>query len=68
MSIIGIVLVLVVIGVLLALLHRVVTMDARIRWLIDAIVIIAAVVWALEQLGVIDASDLSLRSCHGRAR
>lgn len=55
MSLISFVIILAVIGVLLYLFNLYVTMiDPRIKWLINAVVIVAVVVWCLGVFGVWD--------------
>ena len=47
MSILGVVVILLIIGVLLALLDRV-PMDGTFRWIIRAVVILVVVIWLLN--------------------
>lgn len=53
MSIISIIVTLVIIGVLLYLLNSVIPMDARIKTIINVIVILAVCLWLLEAFGAI---------------
>lgn len=53
MSLIGLVLTLVVVGVLLWLLNTYVPMDAKIKSIINVLVVIVVVIWLLQTLGVL---------------
>jgi hypothetical protein len=53
MSLIGLVLTLVVVGVLLWLLNNYVPMDAKIRSIINIVVVIVVVIWLLQAFGVL---------------
>jgi hypothetical protein len=53
MSLIGLLLTLVVVGVLLWLLNNYVPMDGKIRSIINAVVVIVVVIWLLQSFGVI---------------
>ena len=53
MSLIGLVISLVVVGVLLWLLNTYVPMDAKIRQIINVVVVIAVVIWVLQGFGVL---------------
>ena len=53
MSLIGLVLTLVVVGVLLWLLNNYVPMDAKIKKIINIVVVIVVVIWLLQALGVL---------------
>ena len=62
MSLIGLVLTLVVVGVLLWLLNNYVPMDSKIKSIINAVVIIVVVVWLLQSFGVLGSlRDLRIR-------
>ena len=52
MSIIGLIITLVVVGVLLWLVEAYVPMDATIKRLLQVVVIICVVIWLLQALGV----------------
>ena len=52
MPILTVLLVLVVVGVVLYLLERFVPMDATIRWIIRAVIIIMMIVWLLKVIGI----------------
>lgn len=56
MSLISLVVVLIVIGVLLWLVNTYVPMDAQIKMIMNAVVIIAVVLWLLRVFGLL--SDL----------
>ena len=53
MSLIGLVISLAVVGVLLWLLNTYVPMDAKIRQIINVVVVIAVVIWVLQGFGVL---------------
>jgi hypothetical protein len=53
MSLIGLILTLVVVGVLLWLLNNYVPMDSKIKSIINAVVVIVVVVWLLQAFGVL---------------
>jgi len=53
MSLIGLVLTLVVVGVLLWLLNTYVPMDAKIKSIINVLVVIVVVIWLLQTFGVL---------------
>jgi hypothetical protein len=52
-SLIGIVLTLVVVGVLLWLLNNYVPMDGKIRSIVNAVVVIVVVIWVLQAVGLL---------------
>jgi hypothetical protein len=53
MSLIGLVLTLVVVGVLLWLLNNYVPMDAKIKNIINIVVVIVVVIWLLQVFGLL---------------
>ena len=53
MSLIGLVLTLVVVGVLLWLLNNYVPMDGKIKSIINVVVVIVVVVWILQGVGLL---------------
>jgi hypothetical protein len=53
MSLIGLVLTLVVVGVLLWLLNNYVPMDAKIKRIINFVVVIVVVIWLLQVFGLL---------------
>jgi hypothetical protein len=53
MSLIGIVLTLVVVGVLLWLLNNYVPMDSKIKSIVNVVVVVVVVVWLLQGFGVL---------------
>jgi ABC-type long-subunit fatty acid transport system fused permease/ATPase subunit len=62
MSLIGLVMTLVVVGVLLWLLNNYVPMDSKIKSIINAVVVIVAVVWLLQAFGVLGSlHDVRIR-------
>ena len=53
MSLIGLVITLVVVGVLLWLVNTYVPMDAKIKSIVNVVVVIAVVIWVLQAFGVL---------------
>ncbi len=53
MSLIGVVLTLVVVGVLLWLLNNYVPMDGKIKSIINVVVVIVVVIWLLQAFGLL---------------
>ena len=62
MSLIGLVITLVVVGVLLWLLNNYVPMDSKIKRIINVVVVIVVVIWLLQAFGVLG----SLQNIHIR--
>ena len=62
MSLIGLVLTLVVVGVLLWLLNNYVPMDPKIKTIINIVVVVVVVIWLLQAFGVLGSlRDLRIR-------
>jgi hypothetical protein len=62
MSLIGLILTLVVVGVLLWLLNNYVPMDSKIKSILNAVVVIVVVVWLLQVFGVLGSlRDVRIR-------
>jgi len=62
MSLIGVILTLVVVGVLLWLLNNYVPMDSKIKSILNAVVVIVVVVWLLQAFGLLGSvRDLRIR-------
>jgi len=57
MSLIGLVLVLVVVGVVLWLINSYIPMQSTIKKILNVVVIIAVILWLLSAFGVIDSLD-----------
>jgi hypothetical protein len=53
MSLIGVVLTLVVVGVLLWLLNNYVPMDAKIKQIVNVVVVIVVIIWLLQAFGLL---------------
>ena len=53
MSLIGVILTLVVVGVLLWLLNNYIPMDGEIKRILNAVVVIVVVIWLLQAFGLI---------------
>ena len=60
MSLINLVIILVVVGVLLWLVNSYIPMDSKIKSILNAVVVIAVVIWLLQVFGLLD----SLKSIH----
>ena len=62
MSLVGLVMTLVVVGVLLWLLNNYVPMDSKIKSIINAVVVIVVVIWLLQAFGVLGSlRDVRIR-------
>ena len=62
MSLIGVVLTLVVVGVLLWLLNNYVPMDRKIKSIINVVVVIVVILWVLQAFGVLGSlRDVRIR-------
>jgi hypothetical protein len=62
MSLIGLVLTLVVVGVLLWLLNNYVPMDHKIKTIINVVVVIVVILWVLQAFGVLGSlRDVRIR-------
>ena len=62
MSLIGLILTLVVVGVLLWLLNNYVPMDPKIKTIINVVIVIVVVIWRLQAFGVLGSlRDLRIR-------
>lgn len=62
MSLIGLVLTLVVVGVLLWLLNNYVPMDGKIKTIINVVVVIVVVIWVLQVFGLVGSlRNVSIR-------
>jgi hypothetical protein len=59
-SLIGVVIVLIVVGVLLWLVNNYIPMDGKIKNILNVVVVIAVVIWLLKVFGLLD----SLSSTH----
>lgn len=57
MSLIGIVLVLIIIGVLLGLINNYIPMASSIKTILNLVVIIGVIVWLLQIFGIIHGLD-----------
>ena len=54
MSLIGLIITLVVVGVLLWLLNNYVPMDGKIKRILNVVVVIVVVIWLLQAFGLLD--------------
>ena len=63
MSLIGLVITLVVVGVLLWLINNYVPMDGKIKRIVNVVVVIVVVVWLLQALGLLGSlQNIRIRS------
>lgn len=62
MSLIGLILTLVVVGVLLWLLNNYIPMDGKIKRILNVVVVIVVVIWLLQAFGILG----SLQNIHIR--
>jgi hypothetical protein len=53
MSLITLIIILIVVGVLLWLINTYIPMDAKIKQILNAVVVIAVVLWLLQQFGLL---------------
>jgi hypothetical protein len=53
MSLVTLIVILIVVGVLLWLVNTYIPMDAKIKQILNAVVVIAVVIWLLQQFGVL---------------
>ena len=62
MSLIGLILTLVVVGILLWLVNNYIPMDSKIKTIINVVVVIVVVVWLLQAFGVLGSlRDVRIR-------
>ena len=62
MSLIGVILTLVVVGVLLWLVNNYVPMDSKIKTILNVVVVVVVVIWLLQSLGVLGSfRDVRIR-------
>ncbi len=62
MSLIGLIITLVVVGVLLWLINNYVPMDPKIKTILNVVVVIVVVIWLLQTFGVLGSlRDLRIR-------
>ena len=54
MSLVSVVVILIVVGVLLWLVNTYIPMDGKIKGILNAVVVIAVVVWLLQIFGLLD--------------
>ena len=55
MSLVTLILVLIVVGVLLWLINNYIPMDSKIKGILNAVVVIAVVIWLLQVFGLLDS-------------
>ena len=60
MSLVSLILILIVVGVLLWLANQYLPMDAKIKSILNAVVVITVVIWLLQVFGVLPAHDLTV--------
>ena len=60
-SLLGLILVLILVGVALWAVNAIVPMDPKIKAILNALVVIVVVVWLFEALGLIDVARVRIR-------
>ena len=55
MSLVSLILILIVVGVLLWLINNYIPMDGKIKGILNAVVVIAVVIWLLQVFGLLDS-------------
>jgi len=60
MSVIGLVVVLIVVGVMLYLVNTVIPMDAKIKTILNVVVVVAVCLWLLSAFGLFSGGSLGL--------
>lgn len=62
MSLIGLVLTLVIVGVVLWLINSYVPMDAKIKTIVNVVVVVVVVIWLLQAFGIVGSlRDIRIR-------
>jgi len=62
MSLIGLVLALVIVGVLLWLINNYVPMDSKIKTIVNVVVVVVVVIWVLQAFGILGSlRDIRIR-------
>jgi hypothetical protein len=62
MSLIGLVLTLVIVGVVLWLINNYVPMDSKIKTIVNVVVVVAVVIWLLQVFGILGSvRDIRIR-------
>jgi hypothetical protein len=62
MSLIGLVLTLVIVGVLLWLINNYVPMDSKIKTIVNVVVVVVVVIWLLQAFGILGSlRDIRIR-------
>jgi hypothetical protein len=62
MSLIGLVLTLVIVGVLLWLINNYVPMDSKIKTIVNVVVVVVVVIWVLQAFGILGSlRDIRIR-------
>jgi len=62
MSLIGLVLTLVIVGVVLWLINNYVPMDAKIKTIVNVVVVVVVVIWLLQAFGIVGSlRDIRIR-------
>jgi hypothetical protein len=60
MTLIGLIVVLVILGVVVYVVNAVIPMDARFKLIVNAIIIVAVLLWVLEQFGLLSGPHIRL--------
>jgi len=66
MTLIGLILTLVVMGVLLWLINTYVPMDAKVKTILNVVVVVVLVIWLLRMFGLLDDINVPLNAPYRR--
>lgn len=61
MTLLGLIVLLVIVGVVLYLVNRMIPMDARVKTILNVVVILVVCVWVLSELGVLGTLNRPVR-------
>lgn len=61
MTLIGLLVVLIIVGVVLYVVNSVIPMDARVKTIVNAVAIVAVCLWVLSEVGVLPHGALRMR-------
>ncbi len=64
MTLLGIIIVLVIVGVVLWLINSMIPMDGKIKTILNVVVVIAVILWLLQGFGLLD-NRIFTRPIHG---
>ena len=61
MTLLGLIIALIIVGVVLYLINAFIPMDAKIKTILNVVVVLAVLVWLLQAFGLLDTTILSRR-------